>query len=289
MTPEIGTVLITGANSGIGREIAFQLAARGARLILACRDGEAGARAVEDIRWEHEHASVELRQVDVASRESIRTLAFRLRREGRPLDVLVNNAGVHVPGRRPSPDGVELTFATNVLGYFLTSLELLDLLEAGAEGRGGRPARIVNVASTFALAPDLEDLQFEHHPFDGSRAYAQSKACNRMLTRALARRVVARGVTVNAMAPGLVQTGLFREVGPLTRLALRAAGLFRGRTVQQGADTAVWLATDPGLDGATGGFYQRRQEVSCQFRDEEREERLWSLCEELTGSRLAPA
>lgn len=282
MTAALGTILVTGANSGIGKEIATQLAAQGAELILACRDAEAGEAVADEIRERHEEARVDVRRVDLSSPESIRAFAHRLTRDGRSLDVLVNNAGVHLPARRPSPEGLELTFATNVLGYFLASLELLPLLEAGAATRGGRTGRIVNVASTFAAAPDLDDPQFLRRSYNGSRAYQESKACDRMLTRALARRVESRGVTVNSMAPGLVQTNLFRDTNPLTRLMIGAAGLVRGKSVQQGADTAVWLATDAQLEGRSGGFYSQRLEQPCEFSDVATEERLWRLCEELT-------
>jgi len=106
-------------------------------------------------------------------------------------------------------DGIELTFATNVLGYFLLTQELLGLLEKSA------PARIVNVASTYASDLDLDDLQFDRRPFESFKAYAQSKACNRMLTWALARRLDGSGVVVNAMAPGLItETGLYRNAAP---------------------------------------------------------------------------
>lgn len=288
MSPSVGTVLVTGANSGLGREIARQLAAQGARLILACRDAESGGQVAEELREEFSGLLVEVRQVDLSSPASIRAFAHRLTRDGRSLDVLVNNAGVNLPARRPSPDGLEMTFATNVLGYFLASLELLPLLEAGAAEREGRRGRIVNMASTFAAAPDLEDLQFQRRPYNGSRAYQESKAANRMLTRALARRVAARGISVNSLAPGLVMTNLFRETNPFTRLMLGFAGLVRGRTVEQGADTAVWLAANLELEGRSGGFYSRRELQACEFEDERREETLWRLCEELCGLEATP-
>lgn len=272
-------VLITGATSGIGREIARQLAERGAQLILAVRDVGAGEQVAGDLRATHPQLRVAVRQVDVASRESIRSLAARLRREGLQLDVLVNNAGIHAAARRPGADGIESTFATNVLGYFMLPLELLDALKAGVSAHG--EARVVNVASTFATAPDLDDLQFERSTFTGKEAYSRSKACNRMLTRALARRVGELGISVNSMAPGLVQTQLFRETAPITRLMVRTAGLFFGRSVQEGADSAVWLASQPELRGQSGGFYSQRKAQACDFADVEREESLWRICETL--------
>ena len=192
--------------------------------------------------------------------------------------MLINNAGMNrgVHPRQNSVDGVEVTFATNVLGYFLLTRELLDLLKASA------PARIVNVASSFASDLDLDDLQFERRTFDSAKAYAQSKACDRMLTWALARRLEKSGVTANAMAPGLVtETGLYRHAPPelLARLRQRSE-----RTSAQGADTAVWLASSDKMEGVTGKFFGDRKEIPCEFRSMESEEKLWSICERLVGS-----
>jgi len=148
----------------------------------------------------------------------------------------------------------------------------LDLLKRGA------PARIINVASQYAQNLDLDDLEFERRPFESFKAYSQSKACDRLLTWALARRLDGSGVTVNAMTPGLIPTtGLFRHAGPerVNQLAQYAGG----RTPVQGADTAVWLASAPELEGVTDKFFQDRQELECEFRDETNEEKLWAICE----------
>ncbi len=149
--------------------------------------------------------------IDTSSQESIREFAQEFRDQYDRLDVLVNNAAVN-RGKLPkikSVDGIELTFATNVLGYFLLTQELLDLIKRSA------PARIINVASSFASDLDLDDLQFERRPFESFKAYAQSKACDRMLTWALARRLEGTGVTANAMTPGLItETELYRNATP---------------------------------------------------------------------------
>ena len=269
------TVLITGPTSGIGLEIARQLAEAGTRLLLACRDEVKGLVVADELRRGHSHCRCEVLTVDMARPDSVRALAGRVRQIAPRLDVLVNNAGLNRRTRQQTPDGIELTLATNVLGPYLLSLELLDLLRASA------PARIVNVASTFAGGLDLDDLQFTRRPYDGRAAYSQSKACNRLLSWALARRLEGSGATVNAMAPGLVQTGLFRDTPLPARLMIRLAGLCFGRSVRQGADTAVWLAASPAVEGRSGGFYRRRLEIPCEFRDPEREERLWAECARL--------
>jgi NAD(P)-dependent dehydrogenase (short-subunit alcohol dehydrogenase family) len=186
--------------------------------------------------------------------------------------VLVNSAGVLLTDRRTSSGGLELTFATSVLGYYLVTTALLDALMAAA------PSRVVNVASTYAAHLDLEDLQFEHRPYEGLTAYAQSKACDRMLTWAFARRLGEHRVTVNAMAPGLVlDTRLYRQLPDEAKRELERYG---SRSVAEGAETAVWLASSPEVDGVTGRFFEQGAELPCEFRDQTAEERLWQICEQ---------
>jgi NAD(P)-dependent dehydrogenase (short-subunit alcohol dehydrogenase family) len=268
--------VVTGPTSGIGKEIATRLAGLGAEVVLACRDAERGKRAMEEIARRTGSANCAVMTVDMSSRKSIREFAKLFKQKYARLDVLVNNAGVNLTRKQAGADGIETTFATNVLGYFLLTRELLDLLRSSA------PARIVNVASTYAGELDLEDLQFENRIYEGQKAYKQSKACDRLLTWALARRLEASGVTVNAMAPGLVQTGLYRDMSPKVRLILRIVGLFHGRSVSQGADTAVWLASSPEVRGVSGKFFELRKEAPCEFRNTENEEKLWGICERLT-------
>lgn len=272
-------IIITGPTSGIGKIIALELAGLDVNMVLACRDmGRGQATAQEILQHNAAAVNVEVMQVDTSSQQSIRAFARQYREKHSRLDVLINNAGISrgaLP-RENSVDGIELTFATNVLGYYLMIHELRDLLVTSA------PARIVNVASEFASDLDLDDLQFESRPFDSMKAYAQSKACDRLLTWALARRVAGSNVTVNAMTPGLVtETGLYRNAAPQVMERLRQRGI---RTVEQGADTAIWLAADPEVEGVSNKFFYDRKELDCQFRDENAEERLWSICKELTGT-----
>jgi NAD(P)-dependent dehydrogenase (short-subunit alcohol dehydrogenase family) len=267
-------VVITGPTSGIGLEIATRLASLGAELVLACRDVERGEQTARVISRSAHAADVAVMPVDMSSQDSIRQLVRKYRDRFSGLDVLINNAGIIRSARETSIDGIELTFATNVLGYFLLTLELLDAFKAAA------PARIVNVASGYASEPNFNDLQFEHRPYDGMQAYAQSKACDRLLTWALARRLQKSGVIANAMAPGLVMTNLYRDLLPEARLALEKQG---ARTVLEGADTAVWLASSTEVEGVSGRFFEQRKEILCEFRNEEAEERLWGICQSLVG------
>lgn len=268
-------IIITGPTSGVGKEIAMQLGALNADLILACRNVTQGHKTADEIREQTGAKHVAVMHVDTSSQHSIRAFAREYRENHTRLDVLINNAGMN-RGRHPrdvSVDGIELTFATNVMGYFLLTNELLDLLKASA------PARIVNVASEFASDLDLDDLQFERRPFEAAKAYAQSKACDRLLTWAFARRLKGTGVTANAMTPGLVaSTGLYRHSPPELVSRLKQISPL---TSAQGADTAVWLAVSPEVEGVSNKFYVARKQTSCQFRNKATEETLWKICEGL--------
>ena len=272
-------VVITGGTSGIGQEAAVRLASLGAHVVLACRDTLQGKRVADAISAQTGRESATVLELDTSDASSIHAFGVAYRSTYGPLDVLVNNAGVILTSRETSVDGIELTFATNVLGYFLVTTELLDALRAAPS------ARVINVASTFASDVDLDDLQFNRRAYDGMAAYAQSKACDRMLSWAFARRLGTDSVTVNAMAPGLMLgTRLYRQLPADARGALQQLG---SRSVPEGADTVVWLAASDDLDGVTGRFFEQRAELPCQFRDANAEETLWEACERL-GRQLEP-
>ncbi len=272
------TSLVTGASSGIGLATAHQLAHMGARVVLAVRSPERGEATRRAIQAATRSAAVEVVPVDLSSQASIRAFARQVGEKLGRLDLLVNNAGVWTARRRRSADGIELTWATNVLGYHLATALLLPLLRAA-----GR-ARVVNVASDMAGGLDLGDVQFDRRPWSGRAAYAQSKQADRLLTWALARRLMDAGVTANAMHPGFVATGIFAKGGGLVgRLASLYARL-RARSPQQGADTVVYLAASPEVEGRSGLYWADRQPRQCPFRDERQEEALWRLCEAMTSA-----
>lgn len=272
-------VIITGPTSGFGKEIAIQLATLGADLVLACRNVQRGEQTADEIASLVGKKNCVVMHIDTSNQQSIHEFAQQVRKRFTRLDVLINNAGIYRSQRQASVDGIELTFATNVLGYFLLTRDLLDLLRASGQ------ARIVNVASNFASDLDLTDLQFDHRTYEGRKAYAQSKACNRMLTWAVARRLEGGGVTANAMAPGLVvKTDLYRDTSPAIRSFMRILGLFLGRSIAQGSDTAIWLASSSEVEGINGQFFDQRKVVPCKFRNVDAEEKLWSICEGMIKS-----
>jgi NAD(P)-dependent dehydrogenase (short-subunit alcohol dehydrogenase family) len=267
-------VVITGPTSGIGRQIAIELGRLGAHLVLACRDEAKGRDVARAIAATRNAGSVDVIHVDVSSQESVQAFVAELVAHHQRIDVLVNNAGTIQGERRESVDGIELTFATNVLGYHRVTCGVLDHFNTG-----GMP-RIVVVASAFAGELDLTDLEFSRRPYDGLLAYRQSKACNRLWSWALARRLQPRGLTVNAMTPGWVpDTELSRNLLP----EVRQARARPGRTVAQGAVTAVWLAASEDVAGVTARFYADRRELPCESRDHDAEETLWRICEDFVN------
>jgi NAD(P)-dependent dehydrogenase (short-subunit alcohol dehydrogenase family) len=274
---QLGRVcLVTGATSGLGKEIARGLALKRAHVVVASRDAERGRRVAGELSDDAANPSVESIELDVASQQSVRRFAADFTKRFTKLHVLVNCAGVYEAARDKTVDGIERTWATNVLGYFLPTVLLLDTLAASA------PARIVNVASSAAGGLDLDDVEFEGRPYRPMAAYRQSKQADRMLTWALASRLRGRGVTANAVHPGFVRTSLVRQgaFGFLFRLG----GIF-ARSPARAAETAVWLASSRALTEDTGGFYVDRKERHCPFRDEDAIDRLWSLCERMTSER----
>jgi NAD(P)-dependent dehydrogenase (short-subunit alcohol dehydrogenase family) len=262
---------VTGASAGIGLAAARELARLGGRVVMAVRDPAKGERARRAI-LAGSGGEAELAVVDVASRESVRAFARDIAGRHRKLDALVNNAGIWSERRRRGPDGIELVWATNVLGYFHVTELLLPLLRAAGK------ARVVNVASQLAGGLDLSDVQYERRPWSGRAAYAQSKQADRMLTWALARRLAGTGITANAMHPGFVATEIFGKGGGLRGMAAALYSKVRAMRPAAGADTVVYLAASPEVEGRSGLYWTLRQERRCRFRDEAQEEALLCLC-----------
>ena len=201
------TVIITGGNTGIGKETAIDLAKRNARVIIACRSEEKGKKAEVDIRRESGSSNVHFRKLDLASFESIRNFVKEVLAEETRIDILINNAGVMYCAYQKTEDGYETQFGVNHLGSFLLTNLLLDKLKQAPEGR------IIVVSSLghqFAAKIDLDTINSEAHynPYD---AYHKSKLANVLFTKALAKRLSDTNVTVNSLHPGFVDTELQRH------------------------------------------------------------------------------
>jgi retinol dehydrogenase 12 len=302
--------LVTGATAGIGRVTALELAKRGATVVMVGRNQQRCEAAAEEIRREVGANCVEFIKADLSSQADIRRLAREFLERHNRLDILVNNAGALFALRRESVDGIEMTLALNHLGYFLLTTLLLDTMKASA------PSRIINVSSRAhesVKSFDFDDPQARTSARGraygqsewGSLAYsllmpwahpsyvqyAQSKLANLLFTYALANRLGGTGVTVNALHPGFVASSFGAGNGSYGWFMRRWAGLF-GVTVEHGAETSIYLATSPEVEGITGRYFvnQKAVESSPASRDADAMRRLWHLSEELIvqwGSRDA--
>lgn len=272
------TVVLTGANSGIGYEAVRALARMGARVVMVGRDASRVQTARDTLARETGSTRLEVEIADLSVQAAVRALADRLRARLERLDVLVNNAGTWSSSRRETADGIERTWATNQLAYFVLTEHLRPLLARSA------PARVVNVASDLARGLDLDDVEFRRRAYEGVAAYAQSKQANRMWTWALARRLEGTGVTANALHPGGVDTPLFAKGGGWKSWAGAAYGKLFGKTAADGASTIVHLASSPAVEGVSGRFWVDSREAPCRFRGEAGEDALYALCANMTGT-----
>jgi NAD(P)-dependent dehydrogenase (short-subunit alcohol dehydrogenase family) len=246
------TFLVTGANTGIGRATAADLAKRGGRVYLACRSEQKGRAAVAAIVAATGNEAVTFLPLDLADLASVRTCAEQFLARGEPLHVLINNGGV--AGQRGlTANGFELAFGVNHLGHFALTTALLDCLAASA------PARIVNVSSDAhyqAKGVDFEAVRRPTASVTGMREYSVSKLSNVLFTQELARRLDGRGITAYALHPGVVASDIWRRVPWPVRPLLK----LRMITPEQGARTSLYCATSPEVAHATGRFYDKSRE-----------------------------
>ncbi len=277
------TVLVTGGSDGIGRAAALGLAKLGAAVSIVGRTPGKTEDAARDIRAQSGNDAVSAHVLDMSSQQAVRNFAARFLSETPRLDVLINNAGGLQSTRRETPEGLELTLATNYLGPFLLTNLLLDRLRASA------PARVITVSSLAERIGTLrfDDLQSREH-YSGFAAYAQSKRADLMFALALARRLAGpgAGVTSNAMHPGYVRSSFGTTQGGPSALLMQAIRPL-GRTPAHAAETLVWLASDPQFDTVSGRFFteHRRAGASRGAHDVAAQDRLWEMSEALTELR----
>lgn len=253
------TALVTGVTSGLGTETARALAAAGAAVILAGRDPDAVAAVIRELGGETPGAELIPATVDLADLSSVRAAVDGI--ATRPIDLLINNAGVMYTPFARTADGFELQFGTNHLGHFLLTTLLLPNLRAAAQ-RSGTPARVVTVSSDAhrAHAVDLADPNFRERPYDKFVAYAQSKAANVLMTVELRNRYADSGIHSFAVHPGVCATGLSRHMSrddfaEMKRMSAGKPGLLANLdSIPQAAATSVWAATAPGLDAESGVY-----------------------------------
>ena len=287
------TVVITGANTGIGFETARALAGRGAHVVLAGRDPARTGAALDRIAADTPHASLSAVVLDLASLASIRQCAEQIRSDHPRIDLLINNAGLMMAPYGHTADGLELQLGTNHFGHFALTGLLLDNLVAVAG------SRVVTVSSSAHRQGriDLDDLQFERRRYRPSAAYGQSKLANVLFTNELQRRLAEAGVPTIAVAvePGFVPTELQRHLaGPMKRAVNLATRILGQSGPAAGALATLRAATDPGVLGgeyfAPDGMlaaagHPVRSEPAAAGRDVDLQRRLWTESERLTGVR----
>jgi NAD(P)-dependent dehydrogenase (short-subunit alcohol dehydrogenase family) len=273
------TVVITGGTSGIGRIAAEKLAGMGARIVLVARDQARGEAALVRLREIRPGGAHRVYYADLSHLAEMKQVGHELAAEEPRVDVLINNAGALFTRRQVTKDGLEMTFATNHLSYFVLTELLRERLAASA------PARVVNTSSNAHKGSklDFDDLQMEKS-YRGFRAYGRSKLCNILFTRELARRLAGSGVTANSLHPGFVNTRFgdqnqgfgSRVFGFLKRFAL---------TPEQGAETIVYLASSDVPAVVSGEYFYKCQVTppSREAQDDNAARRLWQESERLAG------
>ena len=275
------TVVITGANTGMGKETAVHLAARGARVIIGCRNLEKGRKALKEIQEQSGNKNIFLEKLDLASLESVRAFADKVVNSEPRLDILINNAGVAACAYQKTEDGFEMQFGVNHLGHFLLTMLLLDRL------KHSQPSRIINVASAVHR---MGKIKFDdiHHEKSYSRygAYFDSKLANVLFTRELSKHLAGTHVTVNAVHPGVVGTeNLLQHHSVLPSALSYPITWYFLKTPEQGIQTTIHCAVSEDMDGVSGKYLKDCAivEPSKGAQDDVAAKKLWEVSMNLVG------
>ena len=278
-------VLVTGATQGIGKESAVALARLGATVVMVGRDPARSEAALAEVKQRSGSDKVELLLADLSSLAEVRKLAAAFQARHHKLHVLLNNAGAIHQTRKLSPDGLEMTFAVNHAAYFLLTDLLLPTLKASV------PSRVVNVASDAhkGMSLDFGDLMSERR-FGAIPVYGRSKLANILFTYELSRRLQGTGVTANCLHPGVIASGFGKNDKGLFALGAKLAAPFL-MSPEKGAQTSVWAASAPELQGVTGKYFKKQKAIpsSRASYDEAAQKKLWEITEGLVAKAKAAA
>lgn len=273
--------LVTGATGGLGKAVAAGLAREGAAIVVVGRSVARAEEAIAGIRGQKPDARLEPPACDLSDQSSIRSAAADVLSRHERLDVLVNAAGVFRKERHVTPDGLELTFATNVMAYFLLTTLLLDSLKSSGTGGASGGGRIVNVASRYGKTTlNFDDLQTASGKYSYLRSTPPTMLARVLLTQEFAERLRGTGVVANAVHPGLVKnTGLLQDVGGPFRWITNAIGA----PAEKAADTPIWLAAAPETAEVSGKLWANRKELPTpgMGSDPEARRRSWEECSRL--------
>jgi NAD(P)-dependent dehydrogenase (short-subunit alcohol dehydrogenase family) len=270
------TIIVTGSNSGIGKEAALNLAKSNHCILMLCRDSEKSMKAYQEIVSQSGNENISLITVDLSDPISIRSAVEKIKNEVQVIDVLVNNAGVYKVKRQETHNGLEMTFAVNFLATFMLSQMLMENLEASGNGR------IINVVSELYKngSIDFDNLMLENG-YKAGDAYANSKLASVLYTLELAERESRNGISVNALHPGVLATDSFRDY---PRLLTKILNLVLEKP-QMGGKRIAYLAVSEEIKDVSGKYFYKTEEREIEIPNlaSDTTEKLWRLSEELTG------
>lgn len=276
-------IVITGANSGIGKATALALAKQGNQVVMICRSKERGLAAQQEIIKESGNNNVTLELCDLASHESIKSCSLVMHQKYRAIDVLINNAGGIFGKHQLTKDGLEMTFGLNHMGYFLFTHYMLDLVKAGT---GKRIVSVASLAHKIPSSIPWGDLQLRNVSYRQFKAYGLSKLYNIYFTKVLAKKLLdeGTGITVNCLHPGSIYTGFGASGSKAFAKLVQLGGRFLPKA-DTGAKTSVYLATAEEVASVTGTYYAhgKKARISRLAKDKKAAQRIWDKSMELAN------